>query len=204
MNRTGIRILFTVLVAFSLVSNQQVNGQSRQSNSRNATARQLYAIRAADLLTIDSLQSLVDSQRVVISNYNSMLTDEQNTSADLRDRLIKLDEYRKKLESSISSFKGENLQLNQSNRILIIFNSLVAVLLLVTLVFFLRRLGRKKHAAGNTDFTSPNTSINKSAVAPASSVEDKLNQLERLGSLREKGLLSEDEFNAEKFRILGK
>jgi hypothetical protein len=36
------------------------------------------------------------------------------------------------------------------------------------------------------------------------SFDDKLQQLERLGKLREKALLSEEEFLAEKQRILGR
>ena len=41
------------------------------------------------------------------------------------------------------------------------------------------------------------------AAAPAAPVEDPITQLERLGALKEQGLLTEEEFNAQKAKILG-
>lgn len=150
---------------------------------------------------IDSLQEVVSLQIVKLDSLDSIIEAERQSSADLRDQLIKLDDYRKKLEGNVDSFKGENLKLNQSNRILIAFNSLVAVLLIVSLVFFLRKIGksRKIPPVVNTPSGGKQTEQVKFAT-----FEDKLAQLERLGKLREKELLSEDEFIVEKQKILGK
>jgi len=41
------------------------------------------------------------------------------------------------------------------------------------------------------------------AAAPAAPVEDPITQLERLGALKAQGLLTEEEFNAQKAKILG-
>ena len=41
------------------------------------------------------------------------------------------------------------------------------------------------------------------ATAPAAPVEDPITQLERLGALKAQGLLTEEEFNAQKAKILG-
>ena len=41
------------------------------------------------------------------------------------------------------------------------------------------------------------------AEAPAAPVEDPITQLERLGALKAQGLLTEEEFNAQKAKILG-
>ena len=118
------------------------------------------------------------------------------------DQVIRIDDYRKKLEANISSFKGENLKLNQSNRILIVFNSLVAVLLLVTLFYFLRRMGKRKPSGSSA--TAQELAAGGSGPIVFTSFEDKLQHLERLGMLKEKGLLSEEEFLIEKQRVLGK
>ena len=41
------------------------------------------------------------------------------------------------------------------------------------------------------------------AAAPAAAPEDPITQLERLGALKAQGLLTEEEFNAQKAKILG-
>ena len=41
------------------------------------------------------------------------------------------------------------------------------------------------------------------AAAPAAPVEDPITQLERLGALKAQGLLTDEEFNAQKAKILG-
>lgn len=155
-----------------------------------------------DKLKIDSLEMEIGILQSKLLFADSLYQAEKFTTADLRDQVIKLDDYRLKLEGNVNSFKGENMKLNQSNRILIVFNSLVAVLLIISLVFFLKKLGSKKPSEGNvkSDSTDPLKPTGGSFVT----LEEKLQQLERLGKLREKGLLSESEFLAEKQQILGK
>jgi hypothetical protein len=155
-----------------------------------------------DKITIDSLQNVILSLAATNQKLDSLYEQERLNSASLQDKVLKLETYRQKLEGNVSSFKGENLKLNQSNRILIVFNSLVAILLLVTLVFFLRRMGQKKTVTSDSQMV---TVLDK-VEGPVRFVnfEDKLQQLERLAKLREKGLLSEEEFNSEKHMVLGK
>lgn len=149
---------------------------------------------------IDSLDHVIAEQKATISGLESSLKKEQNTVADLQSQLTALEDKSKKLETNVNTFQGENLKLSQSNRILIVFNSFVAVLLIVTLVFYLRKMNRKPVIVQNQ---SPKQ--NGSGVSSVhASFEDKLQQLERLGKLREKGFLSDDEFLAEKNRVLGK
>jgi hypothetical protein len=151
-------------------------------------------------IAIDSL-----SQRVLFLEAENLKTDslydaERFTSAGLRDQIIKLDDYRKELEAEIASLRGENQKQNQGNIILIVFNAFVAVLLLITLIFFLR--GKKKKKAQELPPVKIPANGNRTHVF--TSFEDKLVQLERLGNLKEKGLLSEEEFLAEKHNVLGK
>ena len=53
----------------------------------------------------------------------------------------------------------------------------------------------------NAQMTPPPQEIY--AAAPAAPVEDPITQLERLGALKAQGLLTEEEFNAQKAKILG-
>jgi len=149
----------------------------------------------------DSLINVIAIQASHLDSLAGLLDAERQSSAELREKMIQLDDYRKKLEGNVDSFKGENLKLNQSNRILIVFNSLVAVLLIISLVFFLRKIGRKRNepvAVATPSGGKPNDQVK------FTNFEDKLAQLERLGKLREKELLSEEEFVVEKLKILGK
>ncbi|MDQ3051151.1 MAG: hypothetical protein M3Q95_09730 [Bacteroidota bacterium] len=177
-----------------------VNGVFAQNTVTKNPSRTTLSRQAAEL-EIDSLQQVISMYVGKLDSLDAVLETERVAAADLREQIIKLDDYRKKLEGNVDSFKGENLKLNQSNRILIVFNSLVAVLLIISLVFFLRKIGRKK---ATIEPVSTPLNGRKTEQIKFTSFEDKLAQLERLGKLREKDLLSEDEFVVEKQRILGK
>ncbi len=185
-------VFFTCLI---LVNGVYAQAPDSRIPSRTALSR--LALEAE----IDSLQQVIIMYTGKLDSLDAMLESERTAAADLREQIIKLDDYRKKLEGNVDSFKGENLKLNQSNRILIVFNSLVAVLLIISLVFFLRKIGRKK---ATTEPVSNPINGKKTEQMKFTSFEDKLAQLERLGKLREKDLLSEEEFVVEKQRILGK
>lgn len=196
---TGLFIAVLLFVATESFSQAGTTG--KQSATSRPTANRL----SADKMAIDSLKMVVENLEISFRNADSLYKAEKFVTADLRDQLLKLDDYRKKLESNNQDFKGENLKLNQSNRILIIFNSLVAVLLVITLVFFLKRLSRKKaDTIAESDSNTETTANEPASNTRFASFEDRLMQLERLGKLREKGLLSEAEFVAEKQKVLGK
>lgn len=188
----GICLLFLSVAGNSFAQVKPVAKSSRSVTSKADNSQKI----------IDSLEQEVFRMQIQVNQLDSLYKSEKLTSADLRDQVIRIDDYRKKLEANINSFKGENLKLNQSNRILIVFNSLVAVLLLVTLFYFLKRIGKKK--------TISASDVSKEGGQPSSqsinfgTFEDKLQHLERLGALKEKGLLSEAEFLLEKQRVLGK
>lgn len=188
----GICLLILSVAGNSFAQVKPVAKSSRTVSSKSENSQK----------TIDSLELMVLRMQMEINQLDSFYKIEKLTSADLRDQVIRIDDYRKKLEANINSFKGENLKLNQSNRILIVFNSLVAVLLLVTLFYFLKRIGKKKNSSISD---KPNeTGQPSSGAINFGTFEDKLQHLERLGALKEKGLLSEAEFLLEKQRVLGK
>lgn len=173
---------------------------SAQNSNRSTGMQAIVSI-------IDSLEAINVDLTAKLRTSDSLLDVEKLTTAELRDQVLVLEEYKKKLEATKTDVEDENLKLNQSNRILIIFNSVVAVLLVITLVFVIRRAGRKtlsvhtaiKPEENRSSPGNPSTASNKFA-----SFEDKLAQLEKLGSLKEKGILSDEEFQSEKQRILGK
>jgi hypothetical protein len=149
---------------------------------------------------IDSLDQVIACQNQKLQQSDTLLAVEKRANAALKQQVSSMDSQRKELETDVTEYQGENLKLSQSNRILIIFNSFVAVLLIITLVFYLRKMNRRPVSepmiTGKT--------VTNHATAVHASFEDKLQQLERLGKLREKGFLSDEEFLAEKNQILGK
>lgn len=196
-----IKQIVLVMLLMGMVSNVAISQTSKPPAKK--PARTQPAVKTENTrYIIDSLELVVGELLREKNRLDSLYITEKLASAELRDQVIRIDDYRKKLEANISSFKGENLKLNQSNRILIVFNSLVAVLLLVTLFYFLRRMGKRKPAGANS--TVQDAVSGGSGPIVFTSFEDKLQHLERLGMLKEKGLLSEDEFLMEKQRVLGK
>jgi chromosome segregation ATPase len=151
----------------------------------------------------------IDSLNYVIAEYDSSLTESELTIInkdlsikELDNDIEQLEGEKKNLKEELDGFYSDNLHLNQSNRILIAFNILVGVLLLVTLVFFLRRMGKNKISPPDT---KPETDIKapgKVASNVHMSFEDKLTQLEKLGMLKEKGVLTDEEFNIQKRSLL--
>ncbi len=172
-----------------------------QTDNRSVKPRIISPRIDKEQLQIDSLHLVIEQLRYDVFKNDSLYQQERFVSADLRDQLLKLDDYRKKLEARNTDFKDDNLKLNQSNRILIIFNSLVAILLVVSLIFFVKKISRKKT---NATAPAPSAKSETPATVRYSSFEDRLVQLERLGKLREKGLLTDDEFITEKQKVLGK
>ncbi|HMT28462.1 MAG TPA: hypothetical protein PKD91_04205 [Bacteroidia bacterium] len=198
-NSLGV-FLLSLLIAVG--SGVQVYSQVKAKPVVKATPAKATPRISTDKQIIDSLETELEVLNARILIKDSLYQAEKFTTADLRDQVIKLDDYRLKLEGNLNSFKGENLKLNQSNRILIVFNSLVAVLLVISLVFFLKKLGAKKKPSGSG--MSETASGIKTGSGSFITLEEKLQQLERLGKLKEKGLLSESEFLTEKQQILGK
>jgi len=199
----NIRLVVWAMACILLCSMAvSVSGQVKPEAAPKKAVQKPISKANFDKLLIDSLSIELEALKTKFDNSDSLYKAEKFTTAELRDQVIKLDDYRLKLEETISSFKGENLKLNQSNRILIVFNSMVAVLLIISLVFFLKKIGKRKKDDKTTKLDAEISQ--KSVTGTMLSLEEKLQQLERLGKLKEKGLLSESEFVNEKQQILGK
>ena len=155
---------------------------------------------------IDSLTSLVEEYGLIFENQKLLRIKNDSIIRTLDSQLNIHKSEINNLEIKNSNYKGQNLKLDQSNRILIIFNSVVGVLLLATLIWFLRNIGKKKSVAGKNKNTISNFGEMKSGIINDDGYENlgqKLEQLERLSKLKDKGVLSEEEFNRQKQQILG-
>ena len=159
---------------------------------------------------VDSLQKVINDLNVEIDQADSILNLQSMENIMLKERLAKQEESAGKMEKFVAIYKAENLQLDKTNKILIIFNCLGALLLLLSLVYIMsgRNKSKSNKAVINTEASTPNPTTT-SLAAPITeangsdfSVEDRLIQIERLARLREGGLLTTHEFEKEKERIL--
>lgn len=207
-------ILLTSCIAFA--SGQSGAGQEKNFsvepkkkqvfiNSRNTHPRPLPRKADKDDLVIDSLNDVVETMNASLDLRNQQLRSRDSLISALDRQLSDANKKISQLESNVASVKGQNLKLDQSNRILIIFNSVVGILLLATLIWFIRNLGRKKPVRPNASsgVSLSDVQVNRNGISAVQQVGQKLEHLERLSKLREKGLLSDEEFNQQKKKLLG-
>ncbi|MEO5569994.1 MAG: SHOCT domain-containing protein [Bacteroidia bacterium] len=158
---------------------------------------------------IDSLNNVLARARESYENEIRINKRKDSLIEEMDAKVLKMQNINNDLEKKLTSYKGDNLKLDQSNRILIIFNAIVGILLLTTLVWFLRNIGKKKSpdknktAPGNEISITSNNKFQTVSKNDNQFFDAKLEQLEKLGVLREKGILNDDEFNRQKQQILG-
>lgn len=118
-----------------------------------------------------------------------------------------------KMKSELDNMTAENTKLNSRNVALLIFNCIVIVILIITFILFI-----KKPSAKNSKPATPRTVANPANGKPeepvvkissfgimsTDSIENKLEQIERLANLREKGFLTSEEFEVQKQQIIGR
>jgi flagellar biosynthesis/type III secretory pathway M-ring protein FliF/YscJ len=108
------------------------------------------------------------------------------------------------LQVRVSNYETLNLQTQKNNRILILFNSVVCLLLFLMLIRYLLNLRKKKSGSfQKKDQQAAAAGIsNPDALPQQNKIAYKLDQLERLGKLRNLGVLTEGEFILQKQIIL--
>ncbi|GEM_PF-2002989 len=209
-------LLMTLWIPLSALAQQNfyVEPKKKQAmlpaqSSRSSAANISKSVRDRFIFIIDSLQTYaaqldsaygfsVMEHRAKDSIITSLQAQMQSLQSRINDSEIKM-----------AGYKGENLKLDQSNRILIIFNSVVGVLLLLTLVWYLRNMGKKKSVrkapaenAIPVDTSAQQTTGN--ATPNFGFLDHKLDQLERLNKLKNSGAITEEEFNRHKQDVLGR
>ena len=155
-------------------------------------------------LMIDSLTSIIDKYESTELASNNELAKKDSVINLLKMEISRQQHTADDFQAKSANYKNENIKLEQTNRILILFNSLSAVLLILALLWVLKSPNNKKSApAGDyilvkrTEFTEVN-SVNE----PNADMEQKIERLERLGNLKESGILTDEEFARQKQEIL--
>jgi hypothetical protein len=199
-----ISIVSVFIICFFCFNDSFCQAKQAPSKSQKATV----TISKAEA-EIDSLNKVIDSMNASYRDAVKRNQEKKILIDDLGEKIIKAHNLNIELEKKLSDFKGDNLKLDQSNRILIIFNALVGLLLLITLVWFLRNIGRKKAKDKNKAIAAADTPAPSGiAIQPGLSRDQqyfdyRLEQLEKLGQLKQNGILTDEEFNRQKQQILG-
>jgi len=143
---------------------------------------------------LDSLFSLQVRTSQNEENYRTTIQVEKVKFDELSEQFRSLQEEKKKLTAALEESKGDTLQSSHTSSVLFVFNIVVALILLIALVWMFS--SRKK-----AERVIRGSAIN-SAVS-TESLDYRMDRIEKLGSLREKGLLTDEEFSLQKKQILG-
>ena len=144
-----------------------------------------------DSLSIENLllKEQNDSLLLLINN-------EIGRSQEIEQETAKLKETSENLNKELELTRGSQLQTSHTSSILLIFNVLAGIILLVALVWIFYRKKTDHATAGQTAET-----INKPRII-TDHLDKKMERIEKLGKLRDKGLLTEEEFQFQKKQIL--
>lgn len=185
MIRDQFKVLSLCLVVFGILSFCDAKSQS---STNTKTDRGVYFSRTR--MFIDSLSMELESSikaRESLNSQNEKLKEKLEALELERNQLL---EDKSKLSSDLEEALGDNLQSSHTNSILFIFNIIVGILLLVAIIWmFLRK-------KSDVNRFKSNDSISEES-------DSRFARIEKLGNLRDKGLLTEEEFIFQKRQILG-
>lgn len=146
-------------------------------------------------LVIDSLSSRLELLTIrldsLLVEFNSLKRQKEERETEL----LKVNEENKKLSERLEESQGDNLQSSHTNSILFIFNVGVGIFLLIALIWMFMRKGSEE--------SSKPLATARKGTNGEEYFDSKLERIQKLGSLRDKGLLTDEEFNLQKKQILG-
>jgi hypothetical protein len=193
---------FTILTLLWILLVAPVSGQDTTANRRIVVrpaylpgminAKQKANVRNADSLALElaALKSKNDS----LSALLQVSLEEQRNAADA---LQKAGDNISNLQAELKESKGDQLQTSHTSSILLIFNIIAGIILLVTLFWM---YARKKTSSSEDEEPVMPRSMNGIGK---DQLETRMERIEKLGKLRDKGLLTEEEFQLQKKQILG-
>ena len=155
-------------------------------------------------LVIDSLKNTIAAYD---SMYRSLLLQAEIKDSVMNRSNQKINVWQaaiNDLQLRVSNYETLNLQTQKNNRILILFNSVVCLLLFLMLIRYLLNMRKKKSGSfqkKDERAAAPGMS-NPDVLPQQNKIAYKLEQLERLGKLRNLGVLTEGEFILQKQIIL--
>ncbi|HOZ89538.1 MAG TPA: SHOCT domain-containing protein [Bacteroidia bacterium] len=165
-----------------------------------------------------------------LTNLNDALKAKDGAFDQLLNKSDSLIVANKTMQARFDALMADNKALNEKNIVLIVFNSLVAVGLILSLFFLLRKPVAKKMLLNTPESEKPLARVEHSRVlqqvpvakpvevkpepvikvspegifsASHDALDFKLDQIEKLARLKEKGYLTDEEFNIQKRQILG-
>jgi hypothetical protein len=187
-------LLFSGVVCAQTFSNpsgsKRISGVSKKPIVQTIDRRSVLIDSLASfvdyiLLQQDSLKQIMRSQK---ERLDSSVASLEAASAE-----------NVKLKESLKDAQGDTLQSNHANSILFIFNVIVGIFLLIALLWMFT----KKRGDGDDRNVDDATNQKNSRPGQDENFEYKLDRIQKLGSLRDKGLLTDEEFNLQKSQILG-
>lgn len=154
----------------------------------NPNARLIYVI--------DTLNSSVIRLR---ASYDSLFLEHKSLNARLAaadTQVTRLNARNNQLRTELTDAVSRGMQSSHTSSVLMVFNVIVAMFLVVALVWmwFRRRpVSQREESAGTPS----------GKVSELSTLDQKLEYIQKLGALRDKGLLTGEEFDLQKKQILG-
>ncbi len=194
----AFKLFFILLMA--VAGNMNAQDSLKKSGGTRKPVATKSPVVAFDrrVLIIDSLTAGMEKMQFREDSILRILRQQEEKISSSTAEITSLRDENGKLKARLEDAQGDQLQSSHTNSILFIFNVGVAIFLLIALLWMFLR--RKNEEEG----TSPALPRRKAARSgEEENFDHKLERIQKLGSLRDKGLLTEDEFNVQKKQILG-
>ena len=149
-------------------------------------------------LLIDSLGAMIVEMESREDSLYRALSSQNEKISDANTEIEALKAGNAELKLQLEDAQGDNLQSSHTNSILFIFNIGVGIFLLIGLIWMFMR---KKGDAESDE--QPARNDRRKVSNGEDNFDHKLDRIQKLGNLRDKGLLTDDEFNLQKRQILG-
>ncbi len=200
MNHSTKRIVRNyVLIVGCILFSGMVSAQSTNSKPIGAvTKKPMVQIVDRRAMLIDSLSSFVDYILVQQDSLKQIMQSQKERMDSSIAALEEVSAENATLKESLKDAQGDTLQSNHTNSILFIFNVGVGIFLLIALLWMFM----KKKSDGESEDSGASSKSN-GKVSKDENFDHKLDRIQKLGSLRDKGLLTDEEFNLQKSQILG-
>jgi hypothetical protein len=183
-----MRLLISALIILLFAGNCKAQDET-VDRSNYQPLKNRYFLR----LEIDSLSQSIETFKVTNDSLVELIRDQEAKGDELKRINKQLSETNENLTLELEKTKGDQLQTSHTSSILLIFNIIAGIILLVTLIWIYNR----KKPDENEEEVIPRVHNNRDHV------EAKIDRIEKLGKLRDKGLLTEEEFLSQKRQILG-
>lgn len=211
MKRTGYKklILIWIICPSFFVT---LNSKAQNENVQPKFKQVIVYIPKKKVLRIPkkSLTQETDSLKNVIHEYDSSYQ-QQLFQGRIKDSII--DQVNQKINKQQSAFTAVQLevsnyqllnsQIEKNNFILFVFNSIVCILLLLMLIRYILKMRKRKRSTPQNRNIISSEKISQTIVGSnQNTIGHNLEQLEKLGRLRNAGILTEEEFIFQKQLIL--